>query len=322
MKLRDNLSAEVLVDKTFTQSENSPKSKVPDFYTLNEVLEAFYLDQMVGERSPKTIQFYREHFNKFTKKFPDLADRPFTDIKIEHIQEFLLSKNGYPYAKAAAFRSLRALFYFALRRGIVRENIVKQIRSPKLPKDTNIPIVKQEDLRLLLRSCGPTFLGYRDRAIMLLLYDTGLRLSELTNMTFSNLDLENMEVSVLGKGNKKRTVSFDESVRKALLDYLSAGKFKTDVFWLTEEMHPIKNKGIQEMLARRSKTAGLERIHPHMFRHACAVNLLEAGMNIDALMKYLGQETITVLQGYLKSLKSKDASRLHKTFSPARKFFE
>lgn len=318
MKLRDDLSQELLTDKTFPKSDNSPKGKAPDSYTLNDVLESFYLDQMIGERSPKTIEFYRQHFSQFIKRFPGLADKAFTDIRIEHIQEYLLSKNQYPYSKAAAFRSFRALYYFAIRRGIVKENLVKQIRAPKLPKDTNIPIVKKEDLKLLLKTCGPTFLGYRDRAVIILLYDTGLRLSELINMTFSTLDLENMEIRVLGKGNKKRTVSFDESVRKALLNYISAGKFKTDLFWLTEEKRPIKNKGIQEMLARRSKAAGIERIHPHMFRHACAVNLLKNGMDIDSVMKYLGHETVTVLQGYLKSLKSQDASELHKRFSPIR----
>lgn len=308
------------VDKTFAESQNPTKDKAPDPYTLNDVLKAFYLDQLVGERSPKTLDFYRQHFNQFIKRFPHLVDSPFADIKIEHIQDYLLSKNQYPYAKAAAFRSFRALYSFAVRRGIVKENLVKQIRTPRLPKDTTIPIVKRDDLKALLKKCGPTFLGYRDRAIMLLLYDTGLRLSELINMTFSNLDLNNKEIKVLGKGKKRRIVSFDEGVSRALINYIYYTKttFKTDVLWLTEEKTPIKGKGIQEMLARRSKAAGLQRIHPHMFRHSCAVNLLQNGMDIDSVMKYLGHETVTVLQGYLKSLKSQDASDLHKKFSPVR----
>jgi len=295
--------------------------KAPD--SLREVIEKFYLDQMVGERSPKTIKFYKDHFDSFIKQFPELADSPFEDIKVEHIEQHLLSKNGFPYAKSAAFRSLRALFYFAVKRGIIEKNIVKQVRSPKLPKDTTIPIVTRENLELLLKTCGPSFLGHRDRAVMLLLYDTGLRLSELVNMTFSNLDLENMTLRVLGKGNKKRTLTFDVSVRAALVHYIydTKTKFVTDAVWLTEEKNPIKNKGIQEMIYRRSKAAGLNRIHPHMFRHACAVNLLQNGMDIDSVMKYLGHETITVLQGYLKSLKSENASELHKKYSPAAKFF-
>lgn len=309
---------ELLRDKT---SLEPTKHKAPD--SLDDVLEKFYLDQMVGERSPKTIQFYRDNFNAFVKQFPELADRPFADITVEHIEQHLLSKQDHPYAKSAAYRSLRALWYFAVRRGIVEKNIVKQVRSPKLPKDTTIPIVKREDLDLLLATCGPSFLGHRDRAIMLFLYDTGLRLSELVGMMFSRLDIEAMEVKVLGKGNKRRTVSFDESVRAAVVQYIYGTKtrFKTDALWLTEEKTPIKAKGIQEMLARRSKAAGLPRIHPHMFRHSCAVNLLQNGMDIDSVMKYLGQETVTVLQGYLKSLKSENASELHKKFSPARRYF-
>lgn len=309
---------ELLRDKTLPKPA---RPKAPD--CLDDVLDKFYLDQMVGERSSKTIQFYREHFNGFVRQFPDLVDRPFADIAVEHIEQYLLTKKDHPYAKSAAYRSLRALWYFAIRRGIVDKNIVKQVRSPKLPKDTTIPIVKKEDLDMLLATCGPSFLGYRDRAIMLVLYDTGLRLGELVGMSFSRLDIENMEIKVLGKGNKRRTVSFDESVRAALVHYIYGTKtrFKTDALWLTEEKTPIKGKGIQEMLARRSKAAGLPRIHPHMFRHSCAVNLLLNGMDIDSVMKYLGQETVTVLQGYLKSLKSENASELHKRFSPARKYF-
>jgi integrase/recombinase XerC len=309
---------EVLRDKT---SLEPAKRKASD--SLDDVIEKFCLDQMVGERSPKTIVFYRDHFNAFIRQFPELADRPFADITVEHIEQHLLSKKDHPYAKSAAYRSLRALWYFAIRRGVVKENIVRQIRSPKLPKDTTIPIVKKDDLDLLLATCGPSFLGCRDRAIMLILYDTGLRLSELVGMVFSKLDMENMEVRVLGKGNKRRTVSFDESVRVALVHYIydTKTRFKTDALWLTEEKTPIKGKGIQEMIARRSKAAGLPRVHPHMFRHSCAVNLLLNGMDIDSVMKYLGQETVTVLQGYLKSLKSENASELHKQFSPARRYF-
>lgn len=316
--LKGQRLSELLRDKTFPELT---KRKASD--SLDDVLEKFYLDQMVGERSPKTIQFYRDHFNAFIKQFPHLADRSFSDITVEHIEQHLLSKKDHPYAKSAAYRSLRALWYFALRRGIAKENIVTQIRAPKLPKDSTIPIVKKEDLGLLLATCGPTFLGYRDRAVMLVLYDTGLRLSELVGMSFSRLDMENMEIKVLGKGNKRRTVSFDKSVRAALIHYIydTKTRFKTDALWLTEEKTPIKGKGLQEMIARRSKAAGLPRIHPHMFRHSCAVNLLLNGMDIDSVMKYLGQETVTVLQGYLKSLKSENASELHKRFSPARKYF-
>lgn len=320
VKLRDNLTEQLLVDKTFREPLDATTGKAPDVPTLRKVLNDFYLDQLVGERSAKTLAFYRQHFDQFVRRFPHLADRPFTETRIEHIQDYLLSKNQYPYAKAAAYRSFRALWYFAVRRGIVKENIVKQIRTPRLPKDTTIPIVTQDNLKALLGTCGPTFLGYRDRAVMMVLYDTGLRLSELVNMTFSNIDFENMQIKVLGKGNKRRTVSFDVSVRAALIRYIydTKTRFKTDALWLTEEKTPIKNKGIQEMIARRSKAAGLPRIHPHMFRHACAVNLLQNGMDIDSVMKYMGHETVTVLQGYLKSLKSQNASELHKRFSPAR----
>ena len=305
--------------------------------SLSNVLEKFYLDRMVGERSQKTIQFYKERLEAFVKQFPQLADRPFSEITVEHIEQHLLSKNGHAYAKSATYRSLRALWYFAVKRKIVPENIVVQVGAPKLPKDTTIPIVKREDLEALLQTCGRTFLGYRDRAIMLTLYDTGMRLSELTGMRFSNLDLENMTIKILGKGNKKRTLSFDESVRAAILHYIydTKTRFETDVIWLTEEKNKgITNKGVEEMVARRSKAAGLSRIHPHMFRHACAVNLLRGdvrelnedeelhGMDIDSVMKYLGQETLTVLQGYLKSLKSEHASKLHKKYSPAAKFFD
>ena len=316
MQLRDKV---LLVDKTFPDSQDSPNEKAPDFYTVKEVMELFYLDRMGGERSVKTLDFYREHFNGFLKRFPHLADASFTNVKVEHLRDYLLSKSDHIYAKAGAYRSFRALYYFAMRESIVAKNLVKQITSPKLPK-RKMPRVRSHDLDLLLKTCGPTFLGYRDRAIMLLMYDTGMRLSEVTNMTFSNLELRNRRIQVLGKGNKERTVKFDERVRRALIQYIydTKTRFKTDMVWLTEEEVPIKAKGIQEMIARRSIMAGLPRIHPHMFRHACAYNLLKNGMNIHAVMRYLGQESIAVLQNYLTDADSEYASELHDEFSPLR----
>jgi len=315
MKLRDRLPRPVLEQLTPFPSE---AAKATDSPSLAEVLQAFYLDQEVGERSPRTIGFYRQYFDQFLKMFPSLDGKPFTDIKIEHLQKFLLSKGDAVYAKNAAYRSFRALFYFAERRRFIRENIIRQMRPPKLPKDTGIPVIKKDDFKRLLKTCGPTFLGLRDRAVMVLLYDTGLRLSELVGMAFSNLNLENMEIRVLGKGNKRRVVSFDESVRRDLVNYLNLHPLKTDVVWLTEEKTPIKNSGIEQMIARRSRSIGMERCHPHMFRHSCAVNLLQSGMDIDSISKYLGQEGIAVLLGYLKSLKSQNASELHKKHSPMR----
>ncbi len=313
IQLRDNPQSQVLDQLTSVLAKlGNPEQ------SFNEVVKSFYLDQMVGERSPHTIRFYKSYFSDFIKHSPSLADEPFANITVEHIQSYLLSKGNHVYAKNGAYRAFRALFYFAVRRQIIKENIMQQIKLPKLPKDTNIPIVKPEVFKALLKTCGPTFLGYRDRAIMMVLYDTGLRLSELAGMTFSKLDFENKTITVLGKGNKKRTVSFDEKVQRALFDYVKVHPLKSDVVWLTEEKRPITGCGIQQMFGKRRKMIDVKRLHPHMFRHSCAVNLLQAGMDIDSVMKYLGQETITVLQGYLKSLKSQNASELHKKYSPVR----
>lgn len=282
--------------------------------TLNNVIESFYRDREGGARSPKTLEFYKQHIDQFLKFCP-VGDKPIDNISVQDIESFLYSKNRYAFAKHAAFRTLRALFYFAEKRQLITENPVKYISTPKLPK-REIPIVPEEDFKKLIKSCGPHFLGHRDRAIMYVLYDCGLRLAELLGMTFTDLDLNKCEVKVLGKGNKERTVSFDEKVKNVLLQYIQVHPMNTDYLWLTEEKRPLQQRGVQSMLLNRCKHTGVAHVHPHMFRHSAAVNMLQNGMPIDSVRRYLGQESLTVLLGYLKSLDSKDASIEHKKFSP------
>jgi site-specific recombinase XerD len=283
--------------------------------TLNKVIEMFYLDLKVGERSAKTIDFYRQHIDMFLKH-STMGDRPIEDVTVQHIESYLLSKNTAQFSKHASFRTLRALFYFAARRQLITDNPVKQIRTPKLPK-REIPIVSREDFVSLRNSCGQSFLGHRDRAILNILYECGLRLSELTSMTFDNLDMENKEITVIGKGNKERVVSFGDETRTSLLRFLQNHPMDSNYLWLTEEKNkPIHGHGIQSMLVHRCKHVGLARIHPHMFRHSCATNLLKNGCPINSVRLILGQESLSVLLGYLKTLNSKDASVEHMKYSP------
>lgn len=318
--VRDNPRKNLSVNLTNDPLEAGSSTDFP--LTFGKVVELFYLDQQIGERSPKTLQFYRDYIRYFTELYPGIQNKPITEITDEHIQRYLLSKNDHVYAKSAAYRTLRALFYFALKKHYVERNIVAEIRAPKIPKDTTLPIINKQDFVKLLRSCGGSkFIGRRDKAILLVLYDTGLRLSELANMTFSELNLEKQEIRVIGKGNKRRTVSFDLMVKDALIAYLQLHPKRIDEIWLTEEKTPLHNAGIYRTIYRRAIACGFKRIHPHTFRHSCAVNLLQAGMDMDSVMKYLGQESITVLQGYLKSLKSLDASVLHRKFSPVKNLY-
>ena len=287
--------------------------------TVKDVIDSFYLDQQVGERSEQTHNFYKQHFDQWIKFKPAIADKHMDALTVDDVQSFLLSKNQYPYAKHGAYRSIRALCYFAFRREITPKNIITQIRTPKLPQREK-PIITIEQFRRLIHTCGNSFLGLRDKAIMMVLYDCGLRRSELLQMTFENIDLKTKRIQIIGKGNKQRTVGFSEKTLDALLEYFKAHpkKVNTDSVWLTEEKHKLREDGLREILYKRGKMAGIGTVNPHRFRHSCATNLLQSGMGIDSVRRFLGQESLSVLLNYLKTLNSQDASNEHEKYSPMR----
>jgi len=158
--------------------------------------------------------------------------------------------------------------------------------------------------------------------MILLLLDSGIRLSELIGLQMDNIDFLQSFILVNGKGNKERVVPFGSQVRRTLRRYImhfrpEPDSTRTDEVFLTEDGLPLKPRAVQSMLLRLSKKAKMSgvRCNPHRFRHSFARQYLVAGGDIFSLQKILGHSSLEVVRMYVNLITS-DILMQHRKFSP------
>ena len=240
------------------------------------------------------------------------------EVTPEAIGDFLgwRKKGG---AAAATIRlhavALRILFRFLVQRKMLVRDPTEFLGVPKVERylpDT----LSEEEVATLIRSAGgKTALEIRDRAIVELLYASGLRVSELCNARLENLDLEQGFIRVIGKGNKQRLVPVGSGARRSLERYLSTGrpalvgkKTGGEVF-LSVRGRKLTNQRIWQLLGELARRAGLDKgVHPHMLRHSFATHLLQGGADLRIIQEMLGHADISTTQVYTHV----DTSGLHK----------
>ncbi len=161
------------------------------------------------------------------------------------------------------------------------------------------------------------FLGSRNRAVVLVLLDTRVRLSELAEMRLSQINFERGWVKVRGKGDKERLVRMGKPTQRALWIYLTWRRVDRDEVWLSEEQTPISAHGIQCLIERLKQRAGVKgNGSVHRFRHTFALNFLRGGGNPRELQYLLGHTSIDMSMRYVAALGAEDALRAHEKASP------
>jgi site-specific recombinase XerD len=234
-------------------------------------------------------------------------------IHREHVEAFLadLLERRSPATANNRYRGLVAFFGWLQDEGEITASPLATLKPPHIRK--------------LLETCDVnTFEGRRDAAIIRLFVDSGLRLSELTNLRLQSedgpdVDLDSGLVRVLGKGSRVRFASFGARTGKALDRYLRRRSQHPEAespwLWLglKGRMTP---SGIRQMVWRRSDEAGIDRLHPHQLRHFFAHSWLASGGAETDLMELAGWRTRTMLSRYASSTRAARAQQAHKRFSP------
>ena len=286
---------------------------------------ASYKDYLTNEkRYPETtITSYSNAIDKYDEF---ISEKNFNYKKItkDEIREFLKYLDEEKYSKSSISQNLSALrsFYsFLVTNNIIDSNQFRLIKNPK--KEKHLPnFLQPDELMTIFDSIElETPLGIRNRLIIELLYATGLRVSELINLNINDIDLQNHEIRVIGKGNKERIVFFGEYAEKYLKLYfkdsrniLLNGK-KEDALILNKDGNPITSRGIEIIIDKIVKDAALKHnISPHVIRHTFATDLLNNGADLKSVQELLGHSSLSTTQIYTHITNERLRSVYLKTF--------
>jgi len=205
--------------------------------------------------------------------------------------------------------ALRTFFRFLCREGILEINPAKLVASPRVERKLPNHLTIEQMVKFIETPETETVLGRRDRAMLELLYASGIRVSELVGLDMTDIDFENMTVRVKGKGRKVRIVPFGEHARKALQDYLSVRgellieadpeKIDPKAVFMNYQGTRITTRSVGRMIDKYVRIcAEVHHISPHSLRHSFATHLLDAGADLRTIQELLGHARLSTTQQY------------------------
>jgi site-specific recombinase XerD len=301
--------------------------------SLESLVKGYLLSCKTESKSTRTVAGYQMVLNNFIwyclqQKFPDVQH--LTAMHIKYFLMYLGSEthrwnSTSPTAKKLVngttvntyFRRLRTFFGWLKREGLVSANPFENLKTPKLENKIIQSLTPAEIERLFKVCAGKSILDVRNRTIISILLDTGLRISELTNLDVEDVDLDSGSILVRhGKGGKQRTVHIGNVAQKLLWKYISVYRTgeQTRLF-LNRSNEPLDLNGMKILIRRLGIKAKI-RLHPHMLRHTFAITFLRNGGDVFSLKFLLGHSTLSMTEKYLRSLNDIDAAKAHHKFSP------
>jgi integrase/recombinase XerD len=285
---------------------------------------SFYQAKRVEGVSAYTLTFYKQQLGHFLKYCEAQVIDQLAQVTPNFIRSYLLwlDENGHnPGGQHAAYRVLKTFlrWYEFEREPEGWRNPISKVKAPRLTEEPLEP-VEILNVQKMANSCDGSFLGRRDKAILLCLLDTGLRAREFLYLNLDDIDLVTGSVLVrLGKGRKSRTVFFGSIARKALRAYLRERTDALPVLWVTDDRtSSLTYGGLRPVLTRRAKSIGIIPPKAHDFRRAFALAMLRNGVDLVTLSRLMGHTTIKVLQRYLNQL-PEDLQQAHRRGSPVDK---
>ena len=272
-------------------------------------------------KAPKTIRTYTEAL-RLLNEFLHAQGMPtrLGALRREHIEAWLtgILENHKPATASNRYRAAKVFFAWSLEEGEIKVSPMVNIKPPIVPEEPPA-VLSEEHLRKLLKTVeGRDLDARRDRAIIMLFLDSGMRLSELAGLRLVDIDLETNVALVLGKGRRPRACPFGRKVAQALDRYLRARAAHRDAerpeLWLGLA-GPMTDSGIVQVVRRRSDQAGIPRFNVHRFRHTFAHQWLAEGGGEQDLMQLAGWRSRTMLGRYGASAAGERAREAHKRLS-------
>jgi len=282
-------------------------------------LDDFIDDCRYRELSPDTIFDYRKFCGEFVRWLTARGVLLASGVRSQHVKQFLLGKQETCGAETLRhyYRDFRAFFNYLVSQKTIPESPLTGVQAPRAPK----PLIKPFDsaqLQRLLILCDDSFLGLRNRAMILMFLDTWLRKKELALLQLTDVDFTTELVTVRGKGGKERYVRMGKRCQRALLRYLMQRHDRSPGLWVSEERRYLDPGAVYQMLRKLGKRAGLEgvRCSPHTLRHTGATMALENGAQERQVQELLGHSSAAMTKRYTATLQSRWAAEAHKKFGP------
>jgi len=275
-----------------------------------------YINYLEVERnvSPYTVRNYTTDLLGFfqflrTKEIGSLkeVDR----LVLRNYLSQLMEQGIVKASIARKLSSIRSFYRYLVREEIISTSPVATTFSPKLDKRLPSFLTIEQMKRLLEAPDLATPQGQRDRALLELLYASGLRVSELVNLNVEQINLDSREIRVWGKGSKERMVLMGEPATKALGAYFRQGrpqllaKKRSSALFLNRYGGRLPERRVQRILEKYANIAGIDKgVHPHMLRHTFATHLLDGGADLRVVQELLGHANLSSTQIYTHVTKS------------------
>ena len=252
--------------------------------------------------SPHTLRSYAADLSEFTRFLAEEKIGGLAHADARTVRAWVASLHRRRLAKATIARKLaavRSCFRFLARRGALEVNPARQVRGPRLPRRLPSFLPVDETAVLLGRAPEPSVTGARDRALLELLYASGLRVAEGCGLDLEDLDEVRHTVRVLGKGDRERVVPVGETALGALAAYLELRGRRRGPLFLNARGGRLTPRSARRIVRARARQAGIgQRVTPHTLRHSFATHMLGAGADLRLIQELLGHRRLSTTQRY------------------------
>ena len=288
-------------------------------------IEAFLIDRKAQNFSSGTLYFYESKLNLFYQFCDSQLITKIGDITAVQIREYLFwlaNKDHNPGGVNCCYRALKTFLYWWENEVEPEDwkNPIRQVKQPKISIEPLEPVSINTIEALIDQIDKNSFFGARDYSIILFLIDTGIRASELCSIKLADYNQVTGEVLIrVGKGRKPRRVFIGRKTRKAIRSYLKKRSNDYDFLFTTEIGEPLTYWGLNEIIRRLARHAGIKKPGLHDFRRSFALNMLRNQVDIYSLSQLMGHADLQVLTRYLRQT-GEDLKRAHEKGSPVDNF--
>lgn len=261
----------------------------------------------VKKTSYNTEMSYKRDLNKMCNFLEERGIKKLSQISEEAFRAYVSFLTENQFANATISRHIAAIKgwnLFMLKEGMVEEDFAQNLKAPKIEKKMPEILRTEEVVKLLESPKGKNPKELRDKAMLELLYATGIRVTELISLTTSQLNMQ-MNYIICNDGNKDRIIPFGMKAREALLNYLEYSRTvminnpKSDILFVNCSGQSMSRQGFWKLIKYYAQKAGIEEdITPHTLRHSFAAHLVENGADLKSVQEMLGHSDISTTQVY------------------------